>query len=164
LNTGRIPEFAGKAWPLPDTGLFRPAKKSYDKPPYIHDLIEIALYEKNIDEALRLYDGSSKNRLRFSYGYGSDLEDEIADAIKEKYPERSIAMWKIKAERHIALTSPREYEIAVTYLNRILKVSTTIIKKKECMKYIESLRVKNKRKKRLIEMLNGLTGKRIIDE
>lgn len=164
LNTGRIPEFTGKAWPLPDTGLFRPAKKSYDKPPYIHDLIKIALYEKNIDEVLRLYDGSRKSKSGFSYGYGSGLEDEIADVIKVKYPERSIAMWKIKAERHIDRTSPSEYEVAVAYLNRILKVSATIKKKKECMQYIESLRVKNKRKRRLLEMLNGLTGKRIIDE
>lgn len=73
-------------------------------------------------------------------------------------------MWKIKAEGHIARTNPREYEFAVNYLNRISKVSATIKKKKEFMKYIETLRMENKRKKRLIDMLNGLTGKRIVDE
>ena len=164
LNTGIFPKFGSPQWPLPETGIFKPRKRSWEKPPYYGDLLEIALYEKNIDEALRLYDANKSNSSKHSHSLGIDFSDAIAEAVKDKYPERSIAIWETAAQRHIAQTSPREYAVAVGYLNRIMKTTRKIGKEKEFLKYIDSLKAQNTRKIRLIEMLNGLSGKRIIDE
>ena len=125
------------------------------------------LTEKDIDEALRLYDHDDrmrKNQLFLGYNWGQSLSDQIAEAVKEKYPDRSISIWKKAAESHIDRTSPKEYSIALGYLDRIQKVMKKIDKQEEFRKYIADLRSCNSRKIRLIEMLDSLTGKRIVDE
>jgi uncharacterized Zn finger protein len=164
LKDGISPKEKPDGWPLPDTGLVAPPKKTHAKPPFVDDLMDVALYEKDIDEALRLYDAEKKVHSRYSYSYHSDFSDQVAEAVKEKYPERSIEIWKSAAENHIARTSPSEYSVALGYLNCILKIVKKIGKEKEFWKYIDVLKEQNRRKIRLIEMLDGLSGKRIIDE
>jgi uncharacterized Zn finger protein len=166
LNTGHRPQTGKRRWPLPDTGIAPADRRGYHKPSFTTILIEIALFENNLDEALRLFD--EKERKRKSpvgeFGFGNSIADLLAEAVKKKYPDRSIGIWKKAAENHINRTSPKEYAIALGYLNRILKVKKTLGKEKEFRSYISSLRAKNVRKKRLVEMLDGLTGKKIIDE
>jgi uncharacterized Zn finger protein len=167
LTNGIRPKAGSAQWPLPETGIASSSTRGHSKPPYTTELTEVALFEKDIDEALRLYDENErtrKNHSSWGYGWGSSIIDQIADAVKEKYPERSIGIWKKTAENHIDRTSPKEYAVALGYLNRISRVMKKIGKDKEFKNYIASIREQNKRKIRLVEMLDGLSGKRIIDE
>lgn len=166
LTNGTRPKAGSLQWQLPETGI-APSTRGYLKTPYTIELIEIALFEKNIEEALRLYDENERTRNNHSawgYGWGNSISDQIADAVKEKYPERSIDIWKIAAENHIDRTSPKDYAIALGYLNRIARVMKKNGKDKEFGSYITLIREQNKRKFRLVEMLDGLSGKRIVDE
>lgn len=167
LNNGARPIAGNAPWPLPETGIASSSSRGYSKPPFTTELIEIALFEKNIEEALRLYDEDERKKGNLSspgFGWGDSISDRIADTVKNKYPERSIGIWKKAAEGHINRTSPKEYTIALGYLNRMLKVMKSIGKEKEFRNYIAEIREQNKRKIRLVQMLDGMSGKRIIDE
>lgn len=166
LNTGKRPKSGNPGWTLPDTGIATTSRGGYLHPPFTTNLIEIALLEKDIDEALRLYDEDqhkSKGQSFFGFGLGSNISEQIAEAVKEKYPDRSIAIWKKIAESHIDRTNPKEYSIALGYLNRIQKVMKKNGNDNDFKEYIADIKEQNKRKIRLIEMLDSLTGKRIID-
>jgi uncharacterized Zn finger protein len=168
LNTGKRPKAGSPDWPLPDSGIAPRARSSYLKPPFTIELIEIALYEKDIDEALRLYcNGNERKRKDHSswkFDWRDSISEQIAQAAKEKYPDFSIDIWKHIADHHIKLTNSKEYTIAMTYLNRIQKVMKKNGQEKAWGEYIATIKQKNIRKIRLVEMLGSLTGKRIIDE
>jgi uncharacterized Zn finger protein len=68
------------------------------------------------------------------------------------------------AENHINRTNPKEYSIALGYLNRISRLMKKNGQDNEFKNYIVQIREQNKRKIRLVKMLDGLSGKRIIDE
>ncbi len=124
LTNGTRPKAGSVQWQLPETGIAS-STRGYSKPPFTTELIEIALFEKNIDEALRIYDEKEQTRKNHSvwgYGWGNCISDQIADEVKEKYPDRSIGIWKMAAENHINRTNPKEYSIALGYLNRISRL------------------------------------------
>ena len=75
-------------------------------------MIDIAILEKKPDQVLKWYDQRSKGR---SGWLGVD-EDAIADAVQAHAPDRSVAIWKNKAERLIAQVQPKAYQEAVKYL------------------------------------------------
>ena len=82
LNTGARP--SGQQWPLPDTGMEPGLRRSVSRPPFTGTLIEIALLEKDIDEALRLYDAEMQKQKKtspwnFSAAWG--LRKKIAEAV-----------------------------------------------------------------------------------
>lgn len=166
LNTGKRPKSGSADWPLPETGLKDSGRGCYSQPPFTTELIDIAIHENDIDEALRLYDAhqSRKKDSVWGFGWGGGTSEKIADAVKNKYPDRSIAIWKQIAESHISRTSPNEYAIALGYLNRILKVMKKTGKEKDWRNYIADVRAQNLRKIRLVEMLDSLTGKPIVSE
>ena len=69
------------------------------KPPVFDLLIKIAIQENNPDEVVYWYDKFKKN-IGEAEGYrNSAFENEIANAVKEKYPEIAIEIWKKHAER-----------------------------------------------------------------
>ena len=49
-------------------------------------------------------------------------EDGIAVAVADSYPDRAIAIWKKIAEKQIALTQPKYYEVAARYLGKIKRL------------------------------------------
>ena len=164
LDTGVLP--SGKEWPLPETGIALGQRRHGSQPPFIRTLIEIALLEKDIDEALRLYDADLQNKKKsvawaFSAAYG--LREQIAEAAKNKYPDRSIAIWKEITETHINRTLPAEYAAAYGYLKKIQKVMVQNGRESEFKAYIVLLRAQHIRKIRLIERLDSLIGGRIVD-
>jgi uncharacterized Zn finger protein len=75
-----------------------------------------------------------------------------------------VDIWKTLAERHIALTKPREYEVAGGYLLKIHRAMKQMGKEKEWKRYLAELRQANIRKKRFIEVVDRLEKKRILQE
>ena len=73
-----------------------------------------------------------------------------------------MAIWKNKGERLIAQVKPSAYQEAVKYLRKAGVVMSKQKKQAQWDQYLRSLRDAHARKRRLIEILDGLDGKPIV--
>ncbi len=157
LEKGELP-WKQKRWPLPETGLDRPDADQHERFPLVDDLIDISILEKKPDQVLRWYDQRPKGRFGW---YGID-EDAIATAVQAHAPDRAVAIWKNKAELLIALVKPSAYQEAAKYLRKAAKVMFRGKKQAEWERYLKELREAHARKRRLMEILDGLDGNPIV--
>lgn len=67
------------------------------------------------------------------------------------------------AEDLIAEVKPKAYEKAAIYLWKVQRVLKKTEKNKEWQKYILEIKHEHVRKRRLLEILDGLDDKRILD-
>ncbi|MBI4002478.1 MAG: hypothetical protein HY348_11930 [Nitrospira defluvii] len=79
------------------------------------------------------------------------------------YPDRAVAIWKQLAEKQIALTKPKAYEEAAGYLRKVQRVLKQLGKEQDWQGYLTALRRANERKRRLVQILDTLAGRRIIE-
>ena len=121
-------------------------------------LIDIAIADRRPAEVIRWYD----ERKPRSVGWIDD--DKIAQAVADAYPDRALAIWKKMAESQIALTGTRAYETAAGYLRKVYRLLTKLERKEEWKSYLSELRRSNARKRRLLEILDRLEERRIIDQ
>jgi len=91
-------------------------------------------------------------------------EDAIATAVQAHAPDRAVAIWKNKAERLIAQVKPSAYQEALKYLRKAGEVMSKQNKQTQWDQYLGSLREAHARKRRLIEILDGLDGKPIMEK
>ncbi|MDD5722970.1 MAG: SWIM zinc finger family protein [Syntrophales bacterium] len=154
LEKGELP-WAQKGWPLPGSGLDRPHADQRNRFPLIADLIDIAILEKKPDQVLRWYDQRPKDR----FGWHGVNEGTIASSIQDHAPDRAVAIWKGKAEQLIAQVKPSAYQEAAKYLRKAGTVMSKQKKQAQWDQYLESLRAMHARKRRPIEILDGLAGK-----
>jgi uncharacterized Zn finger protein len=157
LEKGELP-WKQKGWPLPESGLERPDADQRNRFPLISDLINIAILEKKPDQVLKWYD----QRPQGHFGWLGVDEDAIATAVQAHAPDRAVAIWKNKAERLIAQVKPNAYQEAVEYLRKAGEVMSKQNKQAQWDQYLNSLREAHARKRRLIEILDGLDGKPIM--
>ncbi len=157
LEKGELP-WKQKGWPLPESGLDRPDAGQPNRFPLVNDLVDIAIFEKKPDQVLRWYDRRPKGR----FGWHGVDEDAIATAVQAHAPDRAVAVWKNKAERLIAQVKPSAYQEAAKYLRKAAKVMRRGKKPAEWEGYLKGLREQHARKRRLIEILDGLDGKPIV--
>ena len=168
LETGHLPRTKGRKrkgepsdkWPLPKTEFEKDIHPS--EVPMIHLLIELAIAEKKPTEVLKWYD-IKPSTIGYSWGYMYTSSLNVAQAIKEKYPDRAIAIWKELAESEISRVEVSGYQKAGTYLREVRDTLKRLNREKEWEAYLSELRNENKRRPRCLEVLDGLAGKRIID-
>ena len=175
LETGRRPEPAGSKrgqrrkgepeadWPLPAAGIEIEPQFGLPDAPMCEALLEVALHEKKPDEVVEWYDYSQRQERS---GYWMRTSDTtVAEAVKDAYPDRAIAIWKEVAEGQIALTKVEAYRTAGEYLKKVRNVLVKKRRKKEWDGYLADLRQENLRKPRCVEVLDRLAGvsRRIID-
>lgn len=156
LEKGDLP-WEKEGWPLPETRLDTPAPGPRDRFPRVNDLIGIAILEKKPDQVLHWYDQASQQRFGWP---GVDI-DEIATAVQTHAPDRAVALWQNKAERLIAQVKPSAYQEAATYLRKAGAVMARRKEQEQWDKYLRDLRETHARKRRLMEILDGLEGKPI---
>jgi uncharacterized Zn finger protein len=160
LETGVNP--SGKVgWSLPETGFGKSEKSRRGKPPLTDIIIDIAIDEKRVDDILRWYE---VHKQRANDSFGAHRDDEVATAIAHKYPDRAIAIWKKIAEWYISQTNVGTYGEAVTYLKKARKALEGLGKAVEWASYLANLTELNKRKSRLVQMLNVLSGNPILSK
>lgn len=157
LENGELP-WKRKGWPLPPSGLDRPDVDQRKRFPLVDQLIAIAIFEKKPDQVLKWYDQRPKGRFA---GYGID-QDEIATAVQIHAPDRAVDIWKNKAEGLIAQVKPSAYQEAAKYLRKASSIVTREKKTGAWEQYLLALRQLHFRKRRLIEILDGLEGKPIL--
>lgn len=169
LETGQLPEKTERAvegrtippWPLPETGVRETAGMSQKDFPMTRTLIDIAIAEKRPDEVIRWYDRQEAQP--FGWRLTWFQEDHVAKAIAEAHPDHAIAIWKKLAEGQIAQTQPKAYEVAAGFLRGMRRTLKKLGRDREWQGYIAGLRQVNARKRRLLEVLDGLDGRPIIE-
>ncbi len=147
---------------LPKTGLLEISSLEEIEPPVSDLLIEIAIKENNPEEVIHWYEKFKEKRSAAERYLNSAFENEIANAVKDKYPEIAIEIWKKLAESLISETKVSSYEAASMYLRKIKETLEAVGKKKEWEIYLKDTRELNKRKRKLLEILDRLGEDRII--
>jgi uncharacterized Zn finger protein len=160
LETGRH-IMGDSSWPLPETGMEYTIKSEQQQFPLCETLVDIAIKEKRPQEVIRWYDQHKSQKS--SWSWGGFEEDRVAGALADRYPDRALTIWKELAEKEIALTKPKAYGVAAGYLRKVQRTLKNLGKEKEWQSYLAELRRTNARKRRLLEILDTLSGRRIID-
>jgi hypothetical protein len=123
-------------------------------------LIQIALDEGDIDQALQRLQGTAK---KDSYGYTyidrygyygySDVAFEVARAAEETRPHAAIELYRQFAERLIAMRDRKRYELACTYLVKVRALYEKLGEVEAWTSYISALREQNRNLRALKEEL-----------
>lgn len=170
LETGRPPTAITKAasssgarasspsWPLPPPGVGEPLDAQATSGPLADVLVQIAIHEQRPDDALAWYDRRPASPYGYGYGYGwaGSLDDQVADAVAATHPDRAVGIWKKQAESLIDRTNVGAYESAAVYLRKVRDLLRTPDREDEWKEYLAALRQANKRKWRLVEVLDRL--------
>jgi uncharacterized Zn finger protein len=149
---------------LPKTGLLEAGSLEKIKPPVLDLLIQIAIQEDDADEVVHWYEELKSSKGETEISKRSILEEEIANAVKDKYPVIAIEIWKNVAEDLISKTKVSSYEEASMYLRKIKETLESIGMKEEWEAYLRQIREANRLKKKLLEILDRLERTRIIGE
>lgn len=164
LESGKRPDRVGRAkenpdWPLPvpEVAITRD-KRFRQSGPDLDTLIEIAILEKRLEDVVALY-----RRQKATNRWGSGMAAEVAQAVVKSYPEVSLGIWKDMTESQIMLVKPKAYNVAAGYLRRMHKVYRETRQLGRWQALLDEIRIKHKAKRRLMEVLDGLENKRIVD-
>ena len=168
LETGKLtgkqgggPDNSGKLFGiLPDTGLFTDEARRAPQSPFFDLLIDIAIEENCPEDVVLWYDRYRTYSPIRGQWYVSD--DKVADAVAEKFPDRALGIWESKTDRLVAEARPKSYESAIGYLKKIRGLMVKQGQKEEWERYLAQIRNGNARKKRFLEMLDVLEGKKIL--
>ena len=160
LKAGELPR-SNTPWPLPQIGVIETIETTQREFPLIDMLIDIAIAEKRPDDVIRWYDQRKSREM--GWWWSGSQDDKIAGALVDRYPDRALEIWKRLAENQIALTKPKAYEVAAGYLRKVRRVMKKMEREKEWQSYIAELRQVNAKKKRLLEILDSLSGRRIFE-
>jgi len=151
----------GSDWPLPATGFVRSAPRTGEKPPLTGCLIDIAIAEKRLDDVLHWHEVYSR---RSGHWFGADRDDAVAAAVVRQHPDKAVAIWKKTAESYIAQAKVGAYGSAVEYLKKIRSALENMNRTAEWADYLAAVTEKNKRKSRLVQMLNSLSNRSILSQ
>jgi len=148
-----------KEWPLPapevDEGKVSGGRPDF---PIYGVLIDIAIHEKRLDDVVALH-AQQKSRDRWSTG----KDQEVARAVAASHPDVALAIWHKLALNQIDRVKPAAYTVAAGYLGKMRQVYQQTGQPAKWQQLITSMRTEHKRKSRLLEVLDSLEGKRLID-
>jgi uncharacterized Zn finger protein len=121
-------------------------------------LIQIALDENDVEEALVLLKTSQAqgNAGSYSYSYfygGSGIDIEVARAAEEKMPRESIEIYQNRIDKLINQRGRGSYQQAAQYLLRVRELFNNLDESEQWTTYITSLREKNRPLRALKEEL-----------
>ncbi|MBN1142048.1 MAG: SWIM zinc finger domain-containing protein [Deltaproteobacteria bacterium] len=157
LDSLRTGKRAGDTnWPLPEPEVKTPGaapKTGRGKAPNLEMLIEIALLEKRLDDAVAIYRDYHKTRR-----WGSGIDHQVAEAVAQSHPDVSLEIWKSTVDSLIAQVKPKAYQEAAAYLKKMLKVYQKSGRSPEWQALLLNLRTEHRAKRRLMEILNSLEG------
>jgi uncharacterized Zn finger protein len=171
LETGSRPDLQGadarrnttskskEPWPLPCTEISAASEKTARHHfPDTSTLIRIAIHEKDTDAVIRRYDLAKNARF-----FGASIRDEVAEAVKQSHPDVSLEIWKNLAEDQIKLVKPAAYEVAARYLRKMRDIYQKTHRMAEWTTLVKSIRAAHKPKRSLMQILDTLEAKRIVD-
>jgi uncharacterized Zn finger protein len=127
-------------------------------------LLDLAIQEKRPDDVLKWYDRMKEAKRPGFYGWGAGQSSaRVADAVAKSHPDRAAAIYRNIAEHEIDQTSPSHYQAALPYLRKLRALLHGEKKDEEWKRYLAELREKNHRKRKLLEILDRLEGRKIVE-
>jgi uncharacterized Zn finger protein len=132
--------------------------------PHFDVLLELALEEKRPDDVLRWFDGWREAQGRASprwYGIG-EYEARVADAVAEAHPDRAEALYRELIARQIARANPSAYEQALPFLRKLRNLLRRLGRDEGWRTYLAHLRETERRKRRLMEVLDRIETRPIV--
>ena len=160
LEKGERPDLAGKkkGWPLPPPEVNAVKDRFQPDFPVYAVLIDIGIHEKRLDDVVALYQRQSQKNRWMSSG-----DEEVAKAVATSHPDVALTIWHRLALSQIGQVKPAAYEVAATYLGKMRRVYQQTEQLTQWQRIITAIRTEHKRKRRLLEALDSLEGKRLID-
>lgn len=161
LHTGGRPITDDKCqsnWPLPEPEVKKPQstnKFNYKRFPDRETLIDIAILEDRLDDAVSIYQEMLKNQRG-----GWNVDEKLANAVVESHPDIALQIWLSISERLIAEVKPKAYEQAAKYLRRMHTVYEQTDRLTDWISLLRRLRLEHKAKRRLMQVLDGLEKNR----
>ncbi|CAK0771704.1 SWIM-type domain-containing protein [Gammaproteobacteria bacterium] len=108
-------------------------------------LVEIFLWEDEIDQAWKEAQAG---------GCSQGLWLNLAVRREKNHPEDSLKIYKDQIESNINLTHDQAYQTAITLLRKVEKLQSIVGRSEEFRNQIEALRIKFKRKRNFIKLLD----------
>ncbi len=162
LETGKRPARSAR-WPLPSTNLPRTDRQDDDGGPTNHwDVLrDLAIQEGRSDDVLRWHDRLAP-RGRTGLWRSDDAELRVARAVGSTHPERALEIYRAAAERLIDRGHPNAYAEAGGLLRRVREILDASGRSSEWPEIVAEVRESHRRKRRLMEVLDGLEGRPIV--
>jgi uncharacterized Zn finger protein len=163
LRTGQRPVIGSPkskhGWPLPSPEVEPTTTKKRsgrDRFPDLTTLIDIAIVEKRVDDVVDLYQQLQKTKQ-----WALETEKTVAQAVTDTHPDVALGIWQGIVESLIGQVKPKAYEEAARYLRRMEKVYTKNQRRADWQSLLDTLRKEHKAKRRLMEVLDTLSRKRV---
>lgn len=119
-------------------------------------LVEIYLYEGEIDHALEAVQSLARPRQAYdyySYSFGNHLLLQVAHAAKETRPRAALEIFQREAEGLIAAQGRERYRTACSYLTEVRALYHRLGEDAAWTQYITGLREQNRRLRALMDEL-----------
>ena len=159
-------------WPLPMPAYLLPllGNESRFRPtagPHFDVLIDMAIADRRQDDVLRWYDAMSagqKHRGGMScYGSGG-YGDQVAAAVTESHPERSLAIYRQRVDDHLPHASASAYEAVAGYLRKMRPILQALHREAEWNGLLADIRLRYKNRPKFMEILDKLDPRPIVEQ
>ncbi|MCP3981459.1 MAG: SWIM zinc finger domain-containing protein [bacterium] len=155
-------------WPLPEPpqpDAQQNEGRSERVGPHFDVLIDLAIDEKRPDDVLVWFDRRDANnpstaRRRQSHAFRDYAR--VAKAVEGAHPDRAIEIYVRLANAVAAETNPKTYPEAGAYLKRVKSLLKKSGRAQDWPRIIGDFRTENRRKRRLMEVLDGIEGRPIV--
>lgn len=126
-------------------------------------LIRLSIKQGDPETVLRWYDRwqASVTRNRFRPDY---LETEVADAVASTHPDRAVELNCAESDRLAAETNTKLYPQSVALLKKTRKVLKSNKRDHEFEVVLATFHDRHHRKRRLVELLQSLSGQPIVSK
>lgn len=172
-STGKASEESGinTEWPLPTPAYLSPLINNESRfrstvSPHFIVLIDMAIADRRYDDVLRWYDAmSAKQNHRRSVSWsGSDVYgDQVAAAVAESHPERSLDIYRQRVNDHLRHASVSSYEAIAGYLRKMRPIFRQLQRESEWEGLLADIRLHYKNRPRFMEILDILDPRPIVE-
>jgi len=159
-------------WPLPMPAYLLPllGNESRYRPtagPHFDVLIDMAIADRRQDDVLRWYDAMSagqKHRGSMSWYGSGGYGDQVAAAVTESHPERSLAIYRQRVDDHLPHASASAYEAVAGYLRKMRPILKALHREVEWNALLADIRLRYKNRPKFMEILDKLDPRPIVEQ
>lgn len=146
-------------WPLPVpehlVPLMEPIRQGS---PHFHILLEMALAEDRLDDALHWYEKLTRHfHTQGHWGwFNHDYTDRVAQAVTKSHPLRALEIYEKRLGENLDIAQMSAYETSAKYLGRMYPIMKRLGRDAEWKSLIAGIRQKYARRYRFMELLDRL--------
>jgi uncharacterized Zn finger protein len=159
-------------WPLPMPAYLLPLLGNESRyrsaaGPHFDVLIDMAIADRRQDDVLRWYDAMSagqKHRGSMSWYGSGGFGDQVAAAVTESHPERSLAIYRQRVDDHLPHASASAYEAVADYLRKMRPILKALHREVEWDGLLADIRSRYKNRPKFMEILDKLDPRPIVEQ